>query len=83
MTTRPNAATWDPPAPEWLSAPRAALMYRVSVDTLRRRVAAGELPASRLGSRLIWVRVADLDRMLRPIPNEQWSQPRLRSPRGH
>jgi hypothetical protein len=59
------------------------LAYCVSVDTLRRRVAAGELPASRLGRRLIRVRIADLDRMFRPIPNAQWSQPGLRSAGGH
>jgi excisionase family DNA binding protein len=83
MTTRLKAATWEPPAPERLSLQPAALKYCVSVDTLRRRVAAGELPASRPGRRLIRVRIADLDRMFRPIPNAQWSQPRLRSAGGH
>jgi len=42
MATRLKAATWEPPAPEWLSLQRAALKYCVSVDTLRRRVAAGD-----------------------------------------
>jgi hypothetical protein len=42
--------------------------YGVSVDTLRRRVVTGDLPASRLGRRLIGVRVEDLDHMFRPIP---------------
>ncbi|MFZ0529798.1 MAG: helix-turn-helix domain-containing protein [Propionicimonas sp.] len=42
-------------------------MYAVSVDTLRRRIATGELPASRIGARLIRVRTADLDRVCRPI----------------
>lgn len=37
----------------------------ISVDTLRRRVAAGELVASGMGRRLIRVRVAHLERVLR------------------
>ena len=68
MTTRLKAAIWEPLAPERLSLQPAALKYCVSVDTLRRRVAAGELPASRLGRRLIRVRIADLDRMFPPHP---------------
>ena len=54
-----------------MSLQRAALRFEVSVDALRRRVAAGELPASRMGRRLIRVRVADLERVLRPIPTAQ------------
>mgnify|MGYP002385328705 CR=1 FL=1 len=56
------------PEPEWLSLQQAAVVYGVSVDTLRRRIAGGQLPASRLGVRLIIVRVDDLDRLFRPIP---------------
>jgi len=82
MTTRVNTAD-HPLVPEWLSLQRAALMYCVSVDTLRRRVSAGVLPASRLGRRLIRVRVADLDRIFRPIPSAEWSQPGARSRGGH
>ena len=44
------------PAPEWLSLQQAAAIYGVSVDTLRRRISAGKLPASRFGVRLIRVR---------------------------
>ena len=66
-------AVWGQPAPEWLSLQQAALAYGVSVDTLRRRIAAGKLPASRLGERLIRVRVEDLDRLFRPIPIGRWS----------
>ena len=55
-------------APQWLSLQEAARIYGVSVDTLRRRVIAGDLPASRLGQRLIRVRVDDLEHMFRPIP---------------
>ena len=56
------------PAPEWLSLQQAAAIYGVSVDTLRRRISAGKLPASRFGVRLIRVRIEDLDRMYRRIP---------------
>ena len=69
-------AVWGQPAPEWLSLQQAALVYGVSVDTLRRRIASGKLPASRFGERLIRVRVEDLDRLFRPIPIGRWSSRR-------
>ena len=62
-----HAAEWSQSAPEWLSLQQAALIYGVSVDTLQRRIAIGVLPASRLGARIIRVRVADLDSVCRPI----------------
>jgi excisionase family DNA binding protein len=62
-----HAADWNQPTAEWVSLQQAALIYAVSVDTLRRRIATGELPASRIGARLIRVRTADLDRVCRPI----------------
>jgi excisionase family DNA binding protein len=64
-TTRPAA---NSPTPEWLSLQKAAPIYDVSVDTLRRRISAGKLPASRFGTRLIRVRIADLERLYRPVP---------------
>lgn len=63
-----QTAEWSQPVPEWLSLQQAALIYGVSVDTLRRRIATGVLPASRIGARLIRVRISDLDRVCRPIP---------------
>jgi len=68
MATHPHPAHATTFAPEWLSLQQAADIYGVSVDTLRRRVVSGDLPASRLGRRLIRVRVEDLDHMFRPIP---------------
>jgi excisionase family DNA binding protein len=59
---------WKPPVPEWLSLQQAALMYGVSVDSLRRRISDGKLPASRFGVRLIRVRAEDLDRLYRRVP---------------
>ena len=68
MAVYANPGLWGQPAPEWLSLQQAAVVYGVSVDTLRRRIAHGQLPASRFGGRLIRVRVEDLDRLFRPIP---------------
>ena len=68
MTTHTTRTAINPPAPEWLSLQKAALIYDVSVDTLRRSISAGKLPASRFGTRLIRVRIADLERLYRPIP---------------
>ena len=55
MTTYATRPTVNPPAPEWLSLQQAAVIYGVSVDTLRRRIRAGKLTASRFGGRLIRV----------------------------
>jgi len=43
-------------------------IFGISVDTLRRSVSSGKLPASRFGRRLIRVRITDLERLYRPIP---------------
>jgi excisionase family DNA binding protein len=68
MAVYPALPAWGQPAPEWLSLQQAATIYGVSVDTLRRRISAGKLPASRFGVRLIRVRIEDLDRLYRPTP---------------
>ena len=52
----------------WLSLQQAATIYGVSVDTLRRRITAGKLPARRFGPRLIRVQTSDVEALLRPIP---------------
>ncbi len=53
--------------PQWISIRQAAATYDVSVDTIRRRIATGQLPASRCGGRIIRVRIADLDHLFRPL----------------
>jgi len=68
MTIYATRPAVNPPAPEWLSLQQAAVIYGVSVDTLRRRIRTGKLPASRFGVRLIRVRAEDVDRLYRPIP---------------
>jgi excisionase family DNA binding protein len=68
MPAYPTLEAWNQPAPEWLSLQQAASIYGVSVDTLRRRIREGKLPASRFGVRLIRVRAEDVDRLYRRVP---------------
>lgn len=53
----------------FVSLAQAADILGISVHTLRRRIAAGELPAFRTGRRIIRVRVSDLERLLRRVPS--------------
>mgnify|MGYP001329899438 CR=1 FL=1 len=53
---------------EYISLREGARIYGVSVDTLRRRISEGVLPAIKSGYKLIRVRIADLDRVFRPMP---------------
>ena len=52
---------------EYLPLSEAALIYHISVDTLRRRIIDGSLPAVRSGRRIIRVNTADLERLFRPV----------------
>lgn len=52
----------------FISLAAAADMLGISVHTLRRRIAAGELPAFRTGKRIIRVRPTDLEKLLRRVP---------------
>jgi excisionase family DNA binding protein len=68
MTLHAPRRVLNPPTREWLSLQEAATIFGISVDTLRRSVSSGKLPASRFGRRLIRVRITDLERLYRPIP---------------
>ena len=68
MTLNATRRAPNPPTREWLSLQEAATIFGISVDTLRRSVSSGKLPASRFGRRLIRVRITDLERLYRPIP---------------
>lgn len=58
----------------FVSLAQAADIIGISVHTLRRRIAAGELPAFRTGRRIIRVRISDLERLLRRVPSTaSWS----------
>lgn len=54
------------PAQRYESLAQAAERTGISRRTLRRRIAAGELPVFANGRRLIRVRPEDVDRLLRP-----------------
>ena len=54
--------------PEWISLREAAKIYAVSTYTLRRRISSGDLPAVKLGYKLIRVRITDLDKLFPAIP---------------
>ena len=57
------------PRPRRLTSIQAAADYAdVSTRSIRRWIARGELPAYRVGPRLIRVDLDDLDRLARPIP---------------
>lgn len=57
----------------FISLAAAADILGISVHTLRRRIAAGELPAFRSGRRIIRVRTSDLENLLRRVPSTgQW-----------
>ena len=55
----------------FISLAAAADILGISVHTLRRRIAAGEVHAFRSGRRLIWVRARDLEAMLQRIPTRR------------
>jgi excisionase family DNA binding protein len=54
---------------QYLSLPEAAEYLGQSVKTLRRRIAAGTLPAYRFGPRSIRVRLSDLEASGHRVPS--------------
>ena len=52
-----------------LSPNQAAELLGLSVRTIRRRIASGQLPAYRSGRKVIRIKTADLDRIFRRIPS--------------
>ncbi len=56
----------------YLTLAEAAEWYGVSERTLRRRIAEGRLPASRVGPRAIRVKVVDIEALAEPIPAGVW-----------
>lgn len=52
----------------WLTQDEAADYLNITDRTLRRYVASGELPAYRLGTRLLRFKQADLDALLHLVP---------------
>lgn len=58
-------STSDRPDSPWISLGDAAIELGVSIDTLKRRISCGSLPAYRNGQRIIRLRVSDIERFLR------------------
>lgn len=68
MSTRTASLTTHPKKRRWVSQAEAAEYLGITDRTLRRMVASGELPAYRLGKRLLRFEQADVDALLRPVP---------------
>lgn len=59
-----------PPAndrPNWGTIVEAAEIRHVSTKTIRRKIAAGDIEAERIGTRMIRVNLNTLDRIGRPM----------------
>lgn len=50
-----------------ISITQAAALLGVSTRTIRRWIAAGELPATRIGPKLLRIHTEDIDRLGTPI----------------
>ncbi len=68
----PTATRNAPAVRRLVSLTEAAEILAVSVKTVRRYIAAGELDAVRLGRRTIRVRVESIDRMIDAHPVNTW-----------
>ena len=53
----------------WLTLAQAADLLGVCTRTIRRRIAAGDLPAYKIGRKAIRIKIVDLDRISRRIPS--------------
>lgn len=56
------------PTPKFISQQEAAERWDVSVDTIRRLIAAGKVTGYRLNRRVIRLDVAEVDACFKPIP---------------
>jgi excisionase family DNA binding protein len=63
-----NQTKPEVPVRQWGSIQHGAQLFSCSERTIRRKVAAGELTAYRLGARMIRIDLNELERLLRPIP---------------
>lgn len=60
------------PARRLVSLPEAADILGLSVKTVRRYIASGDLDAVRLGSRTIRIKTESLDRLIDAHPVNAW-----------
>lgn len=68
----PTATRNAPAARRLVSLPEAAEFLAVSVKTVRRYIAAGDLDAVRLGRRTIRIKTESLDRLIDAHPVNTW-----------
>jgi len=54
---------------QFLTVRAAAMKVGASERTIRRWVAAGDLPASRVGKKFVRINETDLEQFMRPIPS--------------
>ena len=66
MKKSPDRVTAE--AQRFVSQEDAAARWGVSVDTIRRLIAAGKITGYRLNNRIVRVDVAEVDAAFRPIP---------------
>ena len=57
----------DAPAPELVSVMRTAKYLGVTDRYVRKLIAEGELPAMKLGAKVIRIRATDVEALLRPV----------------
>lgn len=57
-----------PTVQRWITQAQAAERLNVTGRTVRRMIAEGDLPAYRLGSRMLRIDERDVDALLRRIP---------------
>ncbi len=58
------------PSPEEMLTPKeAAFRLRVSLSLIYKMIREGDLPATRIGEKLIRIKPADLDALYRPSAN--------------
>lgn len=65
LVTKPNPT---PAVPCWMTLKDAARHIGTSMDTLRRRISDGQLPAYYVGrSHMVRLRLDDVDALMRPV----------------
>lgn len=67
MTTRKP----EPRKPRWASLAHAAEYYDCSVNTMRRYIANGDLPARRVAGKTVKIDLNDVDAMAKLIPSRR------------
>jgi excisionase family DNA binding protein len=67
------AFTPKKPDPYWVTINQAANVARCHANTIRNLIASGQLPASRIGLRIIRIDKNDLDALFTPVVGGEFS----------